>query len=149
MIALYLARRPIQQRIGKAMFAGVAGFGISTIIFAVSESFWLSFVVLIVMGAADMVSVVIRSSLVQLETPQAMRGRVGAVNAIFIGASNQLGEFESGLTAAWIGVVPSVVLGGVGTLLIVGLWIRWFPELYQRNQLTETHDPTSKVAALS
>jgi MFS family permease len=134
-IALYLARRPIEEKIGKAMFAGVIGFGITTIIFAVSTSFWLSFGSLIVMGAADMVSVVIRSSLVQLETPHEMRGRVGAVNSIFIGASNQLGEFESGVTAAWVGVVPSVVLGGVGTLAIVAIWIKLFPELYHRNKL--------------
>lgn len=144
-IALYLARRPIEEKIGKAMFAGVIGFGITTIIFAVSTSFWLSFGSLIVMGAADMVSVVIRSSLVQLETPHEMRGRVGAVNSIFIGASNQLGEFESGVTAAWVGVVPSVVLGGIGTLAIVAIWIKLFPELYHRNKLINDVDEINQA----
>ena len=111
------------------MFAAVALFGIATIAFGVSRSFALSLVALAVMGAADMVSVVVRSSLVQLQTPDEMRGRVSAVNALFIGTSNQLGEFESGVTAAWFGVVPSVVIGGLGTLAVVALWIRWFPEL--------------------
>ena len=87
------------------------------------------------MGAADMVSVVVRSSLVQLQTPDAMRGRVSAVNALFIGTSNQLGEFESGVTAAWFGAVPAVVLGGIGTLGVIALWVRWFPELARVDRL--------------
>lgn len=119
------------------MFAAVATFGVATILFGLSESFLLSFTALLVLGASDMVSVVIRSSLIQLETPDEMRGRVSAVNFIFIGASNQLGEFESGVTAAWWGVVPAVVVGGIGTLLIVALWMKYFPALVQRQQLTK------------
>jgi hypothetical protein len=117
------------------MFAAVALFGIGTIIFGVSRSFVLSLGALAVLGAADMVSVVVRSSLVQLQTPDAMRGRVSAVNALFIGTSNQLGEFESGVTAAWFGVVPSVVIGGLGTLAVVALWMRWFPDLVRVDRL--------------
>ena len=134
-MALYLARRPLKRHAGRLMFAAVALFGIATIVFGVSRSFTLSIVALAVMGAADMVSVVVRSSLVQLQTPDAMRGRVSAVNALFIGTSNQLGEFESGVTAAWFGVVPSVVIGGLGTLAVIALWIRWFPELARVDRL--------------
>jgi len=94
-----------------------------------SRSFPLSLAALVIVGAADMISIVVRQSLVQLRTPDEMRGRVSAVNSMFIGASNQLGEFESGVTAAWFGTVPAVIIGGVGTLLIVGLWMRWFKEL--------------------
>jgi MFS family permease len=133
--ALYLARRPMKRNAGPRMFAAVALFGVATIVFGVSRSFALSLVALAVMGAADMVSVVVRSSLVQLETPDAMRGRVSAVNALFIGTSNQLGEFESGVTAAWFGVVPSVVIGGLGTLGVVALWIYWFRELWRVDRL--------------
>jgi MFS family permease len=112
-------------------------FGVTTIVFGVSHWFWLSMVALFVNGAVDMVSVVVRQTLVQLDTPDEMRGRVSAVNSIFIGASNQLGEFESGATAALFGPVGAVVLGGVGTLVVVGLWMRWFPELRRRKSLTE------------
>jgi len=129
-LAIYLSRYPLQKNAGRTMFICVAIFGITTLIFGLSEWFFLSLVALIVMGAADMVSVVVRSTLVQLQTPNEMRGRVGAVNSIFIGASNQLGEFESGITAEFFGVVPAVVIGGIGTLLIVGIWLRAFPELY-------------------
>ena len=101
------------------------------------ESFFLSFAALFVLGASDMISVVIRSSLIQLETPDAMRGRVSAVNSIFIGASNQLGEFESGITAAWWGAVPAVVIGGLGTLMVVLLWMKCFPALSERQELTQ------------
>jgi len=134
-MALYLARRPLKRHAGRSMFACVALFGVATIVFGVSRSFALSLVALGVMGAADMVSVVVRSSLVQLQTPDAMRGRVSAVNALFIGTSNQLGEFESGVTAAWFGVVASVVIGGLGTLAVTALWIRWFPELVRVDRL--------------
>ena len=103
--------------------------------------FVLSFVALAVMGASDMVSVVIRSSLVQSSTPDAMRGRVSAVNSVFIGASNQLGEFESGVTAAWFGPVPAVVIGGVGTLLVVGAWMRLFPALVRHDRLVVPKRP--------
>jgi hypothetical protein len=127
--AFWLARHPLQRRAGRTMFAAVAVFGAATIVFGLSRSFPLSLVMLIALGAADMFSVVVRQSLVQLGTPDEMRGRVSAVNSMFIGASNQLGEFESGVTAAWFGTVPAVVLGGVGTLLVVVIWLRLFPEL--------------------
>ena len=129
-LAIYLSRYPLKKNAGRIMFICVGIFGITTLIFGLSEWFLLSLVALIVMGAADMVSVVVRSTLVQLQTPNEMRGRVGAVNSIFIGASNQLGEFESGITAEYLGVVPAVVVGGMGTLLIVAIWLRLFPELY-------------------
>jgi MFS family permease len=134
-MALYLARHPLQRHVGRKMFGAVAVFGIATMVFGVSSSFPLSLAMLIVLGASDMVSVVVRSSIVQLETPDGMRGRVSAVNSMFIGSSNQLGEFESGLTAAWFGVVPAVVLGGAGTLLVVLLWLRLFPGLAHADRL--------------
>ena len=104
-------------------------FGIATVLFGLSHIFVVSLLALLVLGTGDMVSVYIRHMLVQLETPDAIRGRVSAVNGVFIGASNELGEFESGLTAAWFGLVPAVVIGGVATLLIAGLWMRFFPAL--------------------
>ena len=137
-MSLFLARHPLRRRVGRTMFAAVTVFGIATIVFALSSSFTLSLAALALLGASDMVSVVIRSSLIQLETPDAMRGRVGAVNSVFIGSSNQLGEFESGLTAVWFGVVPSVVIGGVGTLIVVLLWIRLFPGLARTDRLVAT-----------
>jgi predicted MFS family arabinose efflux permease len=133
--SLHLARFPLRRHVGKVMFSAVALFGAATIIFALSRSMPLSFLSLMVLGGADMISVVIRASLVQLETPDEMRGRVSAVNAIFIGSSNELGEFESGLAAAWFGVIPAAVLGGVGTLFVVLLWMGMFPQLLQRQQL--------------
>lgn len=135
--SLYLARRPLQRRVGRTMFSAVAGFGAATIVFGLSHWFPLSLLALAALGATDMVSVVIRQSLVQLETPDEMRGRVAAVNSIFIGASNQLGEFESGATAAWFGAVPAVVIGGVGTLLIVAIWMVLFPALTKRDRLVQ------------
>ena len=134
-MSLYLARHPPRRRVGRQMFAAVAAFGVATIVFGLSASFPLSLVALALLGASDMVSVVIRASLVQLKTPDAMRGRVSAVNSVFIGSSNQLGEFESGLTAAWFGTVPSVVIGGVGTLVVVLLWMRFFPALARADRL--------------
>src|SRR5205823_8881793 len=125
----------LKRHAGRLMFAAVGLFGLATIAFGVSRSFALSLIALAVMGAADMVSVVVRSSLVQLQTPDAMRGSVSAVNALFIGTSNQLGEFESGVTAAWFGAVASVVIGGLGTLAVIALWIRWFPELARVDRL--------------
>ena len=124
-----LARHPISRRVGVRMFQAVMVFGLTTVVFAVSHSIWLSVLALTVMGAADTVSVVIRIALVQLSTPDAMRGRVGAVNYLFVNASNQLGEFESGLTAALFGAVPAVVLGGVGTIAVALLWMKLFPAL--------------------
>jgi MFS family permease len=122
---------PIQRSVGRWMFGGVIAFGLATLAFGLSTHFWLSLSALVVMGAGDMVSVYIRHLLVQLETPDAIRGRVSAVNAVFIGASNELGEFESGLTAAWFGTVPAVVIGGCATLLVAGVWSRRFPELWR------------------
>ncbi len=133
--SLYLGRKPLQRRVGNIMFAAVAGFGLATVVFALSTSIVLSCLALVVLGWTDMISVVIRGALVQLETPDEMRGRVSAVNAVFIGTSNEFGEFESGLTAAWFGVVPAALLGGVGTLAVVALWIYLFPQLLQRERL--------------
>jgi MFS family permease len=128
-MAVALTFRPISRHAGRAMFAGVAVFGVATIVFGLSRSFALSLAALAALGAADMISVFVRHLLVQLETPDAMRGRVGAVSWMFIGASNEFGEFESGLTAAWWGLVPAVVVGGGATLAVAWLWTRWFPEL--------------------
>ncbi len=130
-----LARRPLRRRVGRIMFGAVAVFGLATVVFAVSTSFLLSLCTLVVLGAADMISVVIRQSLVQIGTPDAMRGRVSAVNSMFIGTSNQLGEFESGVTAAWFGPVPAVLIGGLGTLLVVLVWMRLFPALANADSL--------------
>ena len=128
-ISFWLARHPLDKRVGHILFASVALFSLATIGFGLSGNLWLSLLLLALLGAADMVSVVIRGSLVQLQTPDHMRGRVSAVNSIFIGASNQLGEFESGVTAALFGAVPAVILGGVCSLAVTGLWMRWFPQL--------------------
>ena len=128
-IALLLAWKPLTRRVGPAMLGGVALFGLATVVFGLSDTFLVSLVALSILGAADMVSVYIRHLLVQLETPDEIRGRVSAVSAVFIGASNELGEFESGVTAAWWGLRPAVVVGGVASVAIAGLWTRWFPEL--------------------
>jgi MFS family permease len=135
LVGVVMSRWPLERRAGLWLMGGVAVFGLATIAFALAQSFWAAFAALAVSGAADMVSVVIRQTLVQLETPNDMRGRVGAVNSVFIGASNQLGEFESGATAALLGPVGSVLLGGVGTLVVVAVWTRLFPALAQRDQL--------------
>jgi MFS family permease len=132
-----LAMFPVERRAGSKMLACVALFGVATIVFGVSRSFALSLAALTVAGAADMVSVFVRSALVQLATPDTMRGRVSAVNMVFIGASNELGEFESGLTAQWLGAVPAVVLGGLGTLAVVALWALLFPKLRSVDRLTD------------
>ena len=136
-MSLVLARWPLTRGVGRRMFWSVAVFGAATVVFGLSRSFALSLAALAVLGAADNVSVVVRSSLVQLDTPEAMRGRVSAINAVFIGTSNQLGEFESGVTAAWFGAVPAVVLGGVLTMVVVLLWTRLFPGLLARETLRE------------
>jgi MFS family permease len=144
LVSFWLARFPIERRAGQVMFAGVAVFGLATVVLGLTTSFWVAVAALLVLGGADMLSVVIRSSLVQLETPDAMRGRVNAVNFLFIGASNQLGEFRSGVSAALLGLVPSIVLGGVGALAVVGLWMAWFPALAKRDRLVEEqHTPSS------
>jgi MFS family permease len=120
---------PISRQVGRWMFGGVIVYGLATLVFGLSTVLWLSLVALVVMGAGDMVSVYVRHLLVQLETPDDIRGRVSAVNAVFIGASNELGEFESGVTAAWFGTVPAVIVGGCATLVVAGVWWRRFPEL--------------------
>ena len=135
LMSLWLARFPFERNVGRTMFTAVGVFGVATIAFGLSTSFWFSLAVLVVLGAADMISMVIRGAFVQLETPDEMRGRVSAVNGLFIGASNQLGEFESGVTAHWFGTVPAVVMGGVGTLLVTGVWIKLFPTLARRDRL--------------
>ncbi|MDE2145139.1 MAG: MFS transporter [Burkholderiales bacterium] len=134
-MSLLLARWPVRRRTGPLLLGAIAVYGAATLAFGLSRSFVPSLLALAVTGAADMVSVVIRQTLVQLETPDAMRGRVSAVNAVFIGASNQLGEFESGATAAAMGPVGSVVLGGLATLAVAGLWLRLFPALARRDAL--------------
>ena len=135
LVAATLARRPLERNNGPAMFASVALFGVATCVFAVSQNMILSLAALAAMGAGDMVSVFVRLSLVQLRTPDEMRGRVSAVNSIFIGTSNQLGEFESGVTAAWFGTVPAALIGGIGTLVVVGLWALFFPGLRHIDRL--------------
>lgn len=135
-MSVVLTRWPLQEKVGRKLLLSVAVFGVAIMVFAVSTSFWLSMAALALSGAADMVSVVIRQTLVQLETPDEMRGRVSAVNTIFIGASNQLGEFESGATAALMGPVAAALVGGLGTLGVALLWGRWFPSLARRNRLT-------------
>jgi MFS family permease len=139
-MSVVLARWPILRGAGPRLLWAVAVYGAATLIFGISTSFVLSLVTLAITGAADMVSIVVRQSLVQLETPDEMRGRVSAVNSVFIGASNQLGEFESGATAAWLGPVGSVVLGGVGSIVVALAWRRLFPALAQRDRLVATRD---------
>jgi MFS family permease len=134
-MAVALAHRPLRGRSGPTLLWSVAGFGVLTIIFGVSRSLTLSLLALVLLGASDMVSVIIRATLVQLRTPDEMRGRVTAVDMIFIGASNELGQFESGVTAQWFGTVPAVVLGGVGTLVVIGLWAWVFPALRRAGEL--------------
>jgi len=134
-MALTLTRWPPERRVGTRLFAAVAAYGIATIVFALSTSLIVALAALIVVGASDMVSVVIRMTLVQLGTPDAVRGRVTAVNGLFIGASNQLGEFRAGTMAAWFGAIPAVLIGGVGTLMIVALWSRLFPDLARADRL--------------
>jgi MFS family permease len=136
-VALALSRRPIQQHAGRWMFGGVAVFGVATIAFGYSTSYWLSIAMLAALGAGDMVSVFVRQLLVQLETPDAIRGRVSAVNSMFIGASNELGEFESGAAMKWLGAVPAVVLGGCATLIVVGSYMKIFPELRKLDRFPE------------
>jgi MFS family permease len=133
---ILLAHRPLRRKAGLTMFYCVALFGAATIVFGISRSMLLSLAALFVVGASDMVSIFVRSTLVQIATPPEMRGRVSAVNLLFVGASNQLGEFESGITAHWFGTVPSVIYGGIGTLVVVALWAWKFPELRQVEQLT-------------
>jgi MFS family permease len=147
-MALLLAYRPLRNRVGKIMLFCVGGFGVFTIVFGISRSLVLSLISLVLLGASDMVSVVVRGTLVQVATPDEVRGRVNAVDMIFIGTSNEFGEFESGLTASWFGTVPAVILGGVGTLIAVGLWAWMFPELREADRLTPV-ETESTVPATS
>ncbi|MDH1262398.1 MFS transporter [Pseudomonas sp. GD03944] len=137
LMSIWLARHPIERRVGPVMFTSVAIFGVATIGFGLSTSLWFSLATLVVLGAADMISMVIRGAFVQLQTPDEMRGRVGAVNGLFIGASNQLGDFRAGLTASWFGTVPAVMIGGVGALVVTGLWIKLFPALATRDHMRD------------
>ncbi len=134
-VALFLAGRPIQRRAGFALFSGVAIFGLATIVFGFSRSFPLSLGALAILGGADMVSVYVRQTLIQVVTPDAMRGRVAAVSFLFIGASNELGEFESGVTARLFGPILAAVLGGVASLCVTGVWARIFPALRRVDRL--------------
>jgi MFS family permease len=130
--AVWLAFRPISRHVGVKMFAGVGAFGLATVVLGVTNQFWVAMVALVVLGVGDMISVFVRSLLVQLQTPDEIRGRVSAVTSVFIGASNELGEFESGTTAAWFGLVPAIVFGGVATMMVTVLWARvLFPALWR------------------
>jgi hypothetical protein len=136
-ISVALAFWPITRGVGVWMFGGVALFGVSTVVLGLSTSLWISLVSLFVMGMGDMVSVFIRRLLVQYETPDAIRGRVSAVNSVFVGASNELGEFESGLMAGWLGLVPALVVGGIATLGVTAAWCALFPVLRKMDQFPE------------
>jgi len=137
MVAVVLARHQLQRHAGLWMFACLALFGAATVVFALSQNFYLSMLALVVVGGADMVSVYVRSAMIQLATPDHMRGRVGSLNSLFVGASNELGEFRAGLTAGAVGTVPAVVIGGVGAIIVVGLWMRLFPQLRQVDRFSD------------
>ena len=137
LVGFWLSRHSLEKNVGMIMFLCVAGFGVSTLVFALSSNLWLSLIALFATGGFDMVSMVIRGALVQLDTPNDMLGRVNAVNSIFINTSNQLGEFESGMLAALFGAVPAAAIGGIGTLVVVGLWMKLFPSLRKRQRLEE------------
>jgi len=136
-VSIYLARKPVKRNVGIKMFISVMIFGLATVVFAISKNFILSLTVLAILGAADVISVVIRATLIQIETPDDMRGRVNSVNMMFIGTSNQLGEFESGFTASIFGIVPSVVIGGIGTIVVVLMWMKLFPSLLKADRLVK------------
>ncbi len=141
LFGLILGRMPLERNTGIVMFACVAIFGVATIVFGLSHNFMLSLAALFVLGASDMVSVYVRTTLTQLATPDGMRGRVSAVNRLFVTASNELGEFESGLTATWFGTVPSVVIGGIGTIAVVAIWSWLFPDLRDVDRLSNVKPP--------
>ncbi len=136
LVGAVVAHWPLRKQVGKVMLWCIAVFGAATIVFGLSHNLLLSLMALLILGAGDMVSMIVRQTLVQVATPDDMRGRVSAVNMLFIGTSNQLGEFESGITAAWFGTVPAVILGGVGSIAVVALWAWLFPELRKVDQLT-------------
>ena len=147
MMAVLVAHRPLRGRSGKTLLWAVAGFGVFTIIFGLSHSLVVSLIALVLLGASDMISVIIRATLTQLATPDEMRGRVTAVDMIFIGTSNEFGQFESGVTAQWFGTVPAVVLGGVGTLIVIGLWAWCFPELREAGELHNITGASLQIAS--
>ena len=136
-VAVVLARHQLQRHAGLWMFACVGLFGAATIVFGLSTNYYLSLLALVVVGGADMVSVYVRSAMIQLATPDHMRGRVGSLNSLFVGASNELGEFRAGMTAGAVGTIPAVVIGGVGAVVVVGLWMRLFPELRQVDRFSD------------
>jgi MFS family permease len=136
LMAVMVAHYPLRRRAGAAMLWCVAGFGTFTVVFGLSRNFALSLIALVLLGACDMVSVIVRQTVIQLGTRDDMRGRVSAVNSVFIGASNQVGQFESGVTAQWFGTVPAVIVGGVGAIAVVALWAKLFPELRKVDRLT-------------
>jgi MFS family permease len=138
--SVLLAFYPIRRHVGAWMFGGVAVFGVCTIVLGLTTEFAVALVALALLGAGDMISVYVRHLLVQLETPDAIRGRVSAVNSVFIGASNELGEFESGVTAGWLGLVRAIVFGGVATLVVTGLWAVLFPVLSRMDRFPH-HEP--------
>ncbi|MDQ7097036.1 MFS transporter [Desulfosporosinus sp. PR] len=135
LMSAILARYPLKKNVGRTMFTAVIFFGLATVLFSLSTSYLLSILALFILGASDVISVVIRSTFVQMETPDTMRGRVSSVNMLFIGTSNQLGEFESGLTASWFGAVPAVLIGGIGTIVVAFLWMKLFPDLLHIDKL--------------
>jgi MFS family permease len=142
--AVWLALRPVSLHVGIMMFSAVAAFGVATVVLGLTHLFWVAMTALVVLGVGDMISVFIRSLLVQLETPDEIRGRVSAVNSVFIGASNELGEFESGTTAAWFGLVPAIVVGGVATLVVTVLWARvFFPGLWRLHSFEQLKEGKS------
>jgi MFS family permease len=147
LMAVLLAHRPLRGRSGPTLLWSVAGFGIFTIIFGFSRSLTISLIALLLLGASDMISVIIRATLTQLATPDEMRGRVTAVDMIFIGTSNEFGQFESGVTAQWFGTVPAVVLGGIGTLVVIAVWAWLFPELRHAGELTAIRSPEFEAPA--
>jgi MFS family permease len=147
-MAVLVAHRPIARRAGMTMLGCVFGFGVCTIVFGLSRNLALSLTALMVLGACDMVSVIIRHTLIQLGTPDAMRGRVSSVNMVFIGASNEVGQFESGITAEWFGTVPAVVLGGIGTLLVVIAWAWMFPGLRHVDRLPGANSDSADATRL-
>jgi MFS family permease len=143
MMSFWLARHSLERRVGLTMFGAVMGFGLATMVFALSRLLWLSLMSLLVLGAFDMISMVIRGAMVQMDTPDEMRGRVNGVNAVFINTSWQLGEFESGFLAAMLGAVPATAIGGLGTMLVVVLWMIMFPTLRRRQKLNQVQPALS------
>jgi hypothetical protein len=143
-VSLYLSWNPLRRHAGPWIFGSMALFGLSTVVFGLSKVFWLSCGALFVVGMVDSINMYVRGTLVQIVTPDAMRGRVSSVSLVFIGASNELGEFQSGVAARLLGPVMAAVLGGLGATLATGLWIKLFPELYNADRLEPENDPNPK-----